>query len=520
MSENAPTSIRKTPLSRAVRHHLVLVLACLVLGGLAGYLYAGRGATTYTSSARVLVNPSVGNPFVPTPTAVRQDELTSLETEAQVAHSEQVLSTVAGTTGLPLKTLEKGVQVIVPPNTQILEITYAAHDPAVAQQVANAVATAYLANRASRSNEVNTGQLDRLNRQITGVLTQLRAATNAATHGTTAEQTFQSQLATALRNELVSLRAQQTALQNSDAPSGSVITPASTPVIATNFMGLLIPIAGGIAGLAFGCLLALGRERLGGQVRSVPEVEAAGLPVAFAVPQPGLSDRLLRRRATDDFDTTVRRVRAAILEHEPRPDIVAVAPAGSGESHAGASEALAESFAKAGHRVVLVRTDGEPGKSGLAVEEGLAQALLFERLNVLDLLQPSVDPLLSLLPSGGFTAESRELLVVDRVRAVLAPLVDAGNLVVLQAPGITCVEGEAIVGAADLGVVVVTMRQTRPAEVEQAAGQLDKRSPLLATLVIGHRDTAPRLRLATGEVRSGTAQEEAVAREQAARRSR
>ena len=110
--------------------------------------------------------------------------------------------------------------------------------------------------------------------------------------------------------------------------------------------------------------------------------------------------------------------------------------------------------------------------------------------------------------------------MVDRVRAVLAPLVDAGNLVVLQAPGITCVEGEAIVGAADLGVVVVTMRQTRPAEVEQAAGQLDKRSPLLATLVIGHRDTAPRLRLATGEVRSGTAQEEAVAREQAARRSR
>ena len=65
------------------------------------------------------------------------------------------------------------------------------------------------------------------------------------------------------------------------------------------------------------------------------------------------------------------------------------------------SEAVAESFAKAGHRVVLVRTDGEPAAGSLAIEDdGLAQALLHERLNVLDLLQPSVEPLLSLLPAG------------------------------------------------------------------------------------------------------------------------
>ena len=102
-----------------------------------------------------------------------------------------------------------------------------------------------------------------------------------------------------------------------------------------------------------------------------------------------------------------------------------------------------------------------------------------------------------LLPSGGFTAESRELLVVDRVRTALAPLVDAGNLVVLQAPGIAGVDGEAVVGAADLGVVVVTTRQTRPADVEQAARHMDSREPVLAALVIGRRDAEPRLRLAT-----------------------
>ena len=71
------------------------------------------------------------------------------------------------------------------------------------------------------------------------------------------------------------------------------------------------------------------------------------------------------------------------------------------------SEAVAESFARAGHRVVLVRADGHETARGLVVEDGLAQALLYERLDVLELLQPSVEPLLCLLPSGGFTAQSR-----------------------------------------------------------------------------------------------------------------
>ncbi|HRD64138.1 MAG TPA: alpha-hydroxy-acid oxidizing protein, partial [Nocardioides sp.] len=77
---------------------------------------------------------------------------------------------------------------------------------------------------------------------------------------------------------------------------------------------------------------------------------------------------------------------------------VAIAPVGSGRSDANVSEAVAESFAKAGHRVVLVRADRSPSGGGIGVDDkGLAQALMYERLNVVDLLQPSVEPLLSLL---------------------------------------------------------------------------------------------------------------------------
>jgi cellulose biosynthesis protein BcsQ len=157
---------------------------------------------------------------------------------------------------------------------------------------------------------------------------------------------------------------------------------------------------------------------------------------------------------------------------------------------------VAESFAKAGHRVVLVRTDASTTKDSLGVDDrGLAQALLYERINVHDFLQPTVEPLLCLLSDGGLTAESRELLVADRVRAVLAPLIESGHLVVIQSPGIDSAEGEAFLGAADLGLVVVTMGRSRARAVEQVATLMhSKRQPLTA-LVLGRRGASHRDRL-------------------------
>ena len=72
------------------------------------------------------------------------------------------------------------------------------------------------------------------------------------------------------------------------------------------------------------------------------------------------------------------------------------------------------------------------------------------------------------------------------MREVLAPLVAAGNLVVIQSPGVDSPEGEALIGAADLSLVVVTTGLTRLAEIEQAARGS---SATTAALVVGTRDT-------------------------------
>jgi polysaccharide biosynthesis transport protein len=487
--------------TRAVRHHLAPVVVCVLLGALAGWLYAASVPTTYTSSARVLINPSVGNPYAPAPSSVRQDEVTSLETEAQIARSVEVLDDVAQTfPALPAGALERGVQITVPPSTQVLEISYTASDPEVAQQVADAVASAYLQNRQQRYDDVNDARIDRVEARTQTVVTELRAATAAADDAGRSDRSFQAELAGALRSELVSLRAQQTALENSETPPGAVIRPATEPAAPSGLTALVYPIAGGLLGLALGCLVAVLLERMSGVIRSVDEVDPAGLPVAAAVPRPPWRSRIsLRRHTGEAFDTTIRRLRATLLDLDPRPDMIAVAPAGAGGSDADVSEAVAESFARAGHRVVLVQTDTHSTRGGLGIgEHGLTDALLHERLNPLSLLQPSVDPLLCLLPAGVSTDQSRELFVADRLRALLSPLVEAGNLVVIQSPGIDTVEGEALVGAADLGLVVVTLRTTRPREVAQASARAKGRGTALAALVVGRRDAARRARAGSG----------------------
>ncbi len=486
MSEPTAPLAGHTSTAHAVRHHLGWVIICLVLGALGGWYYSTSAPATFTSTARVLVNPTSGNPFVPTPSSVRQDELTSLETEAQVMRSTEVLGdVVASHPEWTVGQLQKGLSVIVPPNTQILEITYSSNDRVKAQAVTQAVAETYLANRAQRFTDLNAERIARVEARTLVVVTDLRAATEAAQQGSDAEKLFQSQMAEALRNELISLRAQRTALDNNEAPAGTVIAPASVGASAGGLTTMIIPVGGALAGLAFGCLVALLLERSRGKIRSEHDVEVRGLPVIASVPARNLFAKLRRRSLVGAVDTTVRRVRATLLDLEPRPDVIAVVPTGSGA--AGAPEAIAHSFAKAGHSVVLVRADLGHTDGGLGIEErdGLAQLLMYERLNVLELLQPTVEPLLSVLPDGGFTAQSRELLVADRLRSVVSPLIEAGHLVVVQSAGIDSPEGEAAVGACDMSIVVVTQGRTRPRAVEAAVKLRGRTGAALVALVVG-----------------------------------
>ncbi len=127
-----------------------------------------------------------------------------------------------------------------------------------------------------------------------------------------------------------------------------MIAPADNGAPAGALPAPVLPIGGALAGLGLGCLIAVLLERLGGRVRSADEVELAGVRVLAVAPESIPGARLIRGRHAADFDATIRRLRAHVLELDPRPEIITVAPVGTGRSDGLVSEALAESFAKAG----------------------------------------------------------------------------------------------------------------------------------------------------------------------------
>lgn len=482
-------------LSRSLRHHAALVGVLLVIGAGAGWAYSSNLPVAWTSTTRVLINPSVGNPFSATPSSVRQDELTSLETEAQMVRSSEVLDdVVAQSTGLTAS-LASHLQVTIPPSTQILQISYTAQDPVLARQVAEVVATSYLDNRASRFEQVKDDRVARLESQTARVVDDLRDATTAAQRGTQAQRAFNSELANALRNELVNLRSQRTTLENLTSPAGAVISPASRAVGPSLVTGLVWPVGGGVAGALLGMLIALLLERVRGVVRSAAEAREAGLAVvAAATPSPWRlrKDESARR---DAVDSAVRRLRANIMDMPDRPEIISIAGTTNDSTGADAAEALAGSFTRAGHRVVLVRPDRHSVIDDVAVDEkGLAQLLLHERLDVHDLLRPSLDPLLTILDGGSSSSQSHELLTVDRVRSVLRPLVEEGHLVVIQVPEPDSVEGEALMRAADLGIIVVATSQTRRRTLDLAVANAHASPAQVVGVVVGAGDLDHRTR--------------------------
>ncbi len=154
-TDQTPTHGRPST-ARAVRHHLVVVAILLALGALGGLdVQRLDGGVVHQHDARADQPVGRATRSAPAPASVRQDQETSLETEAQVVRSAEVLDAVSGQApALTTARLERGLRVTVPANTQILEISYTATDRVVAQQVADAVAGAYLANRAERFESV------------------------------------------------------------------------------------------------------------------------------------------------------------------------------------------------------------------------------------------------------------------------------------------------------------------------------------------------------------------------------
>ena len=210
-------------LTGVARRHLKLVcsLAALatVIGVAAGLLLPASAKATAT----VLISPLDGNPYS---TNGRGDDLTNLQSEATLVRADAVEQVVRQ----KLSSADRSrVSVTVPPNTQVLLITYTANSATAARDGAQAFATGYLTYRSQRAQSVLNDRSVKLREQEKKVQEELSNATKRLAAATVGQKSFLRQRITAYNNQLGVIDEQNNDIAATPVNPGSVITPAQPP---------------------------------------------------------------------------------------------------------------------------------------------------------------------------------------------------------------------------------------------------------------------------------------------------
>ncbi|WP_240044622.1 hypothetical protein, partial [Nocardioides albidus] len=427
---------------RMLRLALVAMLVAAVAAS-AAVMWARRLQTEHVATAVIMVHPLEGNAYSP---GGRGDDLVNLETEAQVLRSDAVARTVLdqlGEKGEPSDLLS-AVDVTVPPNTQLLQITTRGPDDATAVARASAFADVYLQFRRSRTESAVYERTSRIEELVDlreserdASVKQLDELDPDAPERELIEQQVQEVVV-----QISSLRAQLAAAQAVGLDPGQLVTPGQL-VGAGPWAD---PVRSGIAAGGLGLLLVLSLAvvRAGRPaadvVRDLADLadldhrDGAGVPALGVVHTPV--------RADSDVIAQTRSVVLAV--GSDRPAVVAVAAPRQGEVRTFA--ALADAFARARYEVVAIDL------TDLAVVAAISE-LVRQEAEVDDVLRADGHFRNHLHPTRPRRAASAEvadfghLAASAEMRRSLAELAKRADLVLVRAPGLETPAGRGLLAA-------------------------------------------------------------------------
>jgi capsular exopolysaccharide synthesis family protein len=474
----APRELHPTPsegtvdirefMSKVGRHKwLILVVAASVTLLVAIYSYSRP--STYRATAQFLVRPILVQPLQPNPF-----DQVSMPTEMQLVTSAQVATLVRDKIGGSLQDVIDGVSVSNPNSSQILDISYSAHDPGAAQAGAQAFATAYHDFKQQQATDTITAysdtykaQIDELNTQIADLDAQMaQLDPNSAEHLTLAER----------RNNLdttrLNLQNQLNTIATLSSDPGQVVEPAqrpTSPVSPKHKMDLAL---GLLLGLVLGVVLASLRDQARDRIQGPPLVARyLDAPILGFIPR---SHRLVvgsahlasvdepHGQAAEAYRTLRTNLLAVCKESKAKTILVTSARQGEGKTSTAAN--LAVALAQAGRSVVLVSADLRNPRVhavfGIGNEQGLGQVLA----GTLPLDEAMVEtdlPDLRILPSGPAAAvdEPVELLQSDRMDEVLQECCRS-DFVIVDGPPIFPVADSLVLADLVDGVLFVTDAQS------------------------------------------------------------
>jgi Mrp family chromosome partitioning ATPase/capsular polysaccharide biosynthesis protein len=476
----------------AARRRWRTLAISLLIGGLAAIALLAARAPTYSATAVVLLKPLPGNPYSPTATPGRAEELTSLETEAALVGTQIVANKAISASGGRLGPgAANQVSVAVPSNSKILRVSFAAKSPDTARIGAQAFADAYLAYRHDQAEKSANEQIDQLNRQIKASQSAQDAASKDLgdePDGSPTIPVLQSQVQT-YASEIAQLRVQLAGLEDASNAPGDVITPARQPSQPDGLPAWLIAagvvlIAGGI-----GLLVALWREYSDDRIRDADDIAALGGGRLVARVAATSVDTLLDKPVTEGF----RLLRSATVGHlGDSSAVVAIAPVGFGVDASGIAFGLAAALERTGRRVILVITEADPAQPYHWWTNGRGLSDLLQHpehvRDQLPLVLHELKPGLLVLGPGRYAAELVDRYQSPDMVAILDQLRSATDIVVVATPPLRTATGKALADLVDVMFFGVALEQNRHAELVEAVEEMSlHRANVVGTLAVTPR---------------------------------
>lgn len=480
------------------------VAACTLLGLSASLALSLAQPKQYTATAQLLVQSSGGinltlgsSQYEVTPTDV--------QTELQLISSAQVRGLVRRELGRipPVSAAQVG-------QTNVIAVTAVSLRPALAAQVANAYARAFVASRtaatinglAAAENQL-AGQISAIGKEISHLSAAEAAAEAASSSGgkpSSGGAASAAQL-TALSNQQAVLKGQLAQLQvNGTAASTGLefVTPAQAPTAPSSPRPVQDAVLGLLAGLVLGVGVTFLRNSLDDTVTDSEEAEqvtgATMLATVPMVPSWRNTSRPVMVAVSDPTSPAAEAYRSLrtslqFSRHggDLRTLLVTSAHAGEGKTVTVAN--LGAAFAQAGERVVLVSCDlRRPRLSQfpeLADVPDLSLVLVGAR-SLDEALAPVTDIAgLWTLSTRSVIPNPTELLGGQRMREVFAELAERFDLVLIDSPPLLPVADAMILTSyADGVLLIVAAGKTRRADLQRATARLAQADAPIAGTVL------------------------------------
>lgn len=452
----------------AVARSWPIVLGLTVIGAVLG---AGAGLAArepQVATAVILLNPLDGNAFYP---STRGEQLVNLNTEAQVLRSDAVAKSVPGRKGASVEELLGQVSVVVPVNTQILQVSYTNADPSVAVSRAQGFAESYLAYREARASDSVTSKVDGLKEEVATYqkeLSDLTARLARATAGSAEAGLLLTQVQT-VSTQISQLNAQLGDVTTTPLYPGQVITPARLQNGSFLSMPVLLTLAGAVAGLALALALAFVRShpKSAKVVRSSAEIKAFKIPTIASHPgHDGSPAPVFSKKPAPDIPG-LRQFSAYILDftRHHRSNVILVSTTAKDAAQPLSAVSMAWSLAEAGIKTLVVDTTGRLVMPPLvrADHPGLAD-LLAERPALDDALV-TLAPNLQVLGRGSREAASGSFRVTPRLLGLIGSLAHRADVVLVVSGPMLSANSRLLASTFKSAVVEIAYGSTAIAEL-------------------------------------------------------